>query len=76
MSVRPAQILGIDGGTLRIGRRADLILIDENEVWTVDTEKLHGKSKNCVFKNCTLQSKIKMTVSAGRIVYNDGIKEN
>ena len=76
MSVRPAQILGIDGGTLRIGGRADLILIDENEVWTVDTEKLHGKSKNCVFKNCTLQSKIKMTVSAGRIVYNDGIKEN
>lgn len=76
MSVRPAQILGIDGGTLRVGVRADLILIDENEVWTVDTEKLHGKSKNCVFKNCTLQSKIKMTVSAGRIVYNDGIKEN
>lgn len=76
MSVRPAKILGIDGGTLRVGARADLILIDENEAWTVDTEKLHGKSKNCVFKNCTLQSKIKMTVSAGRIVYNDGIKEN
>ena len=76
MSVRPAKILGIDGGTLRVGARADLILIDENEAWTVDTEKLHGKSKNCVFKNYTLQSKIKMTVSAGRIVYNDGIKEN
>ena len=76
MSVRPAKILGIDGGTLRVGARADLILIDENEAWTVDTEKLHGKSKNCVFKNCTLQSKIKMTVLAGRIVYNDGIKEN
>ncbi|MGN0520146.1 MAG: dihydroorotase family protein, partial [Candidatus Fimenecus sp.] len=76
MSVKPAQILGIDGGTLRVGARADLILIDENEVWTVDTDYLHGKSKNCVFKNCKLQSKIKMTVSAGKIVYNDGIKEN
>lgn len=76
MSALPAQILGIDGGSLRIGARADLILIDENEVWTVDAEKLHGKSKNCVFKNCKLQSKIKMTVSAGRIVYADGIKEN
>lgn len=75
MSTLPAQILGIDGGSLRIGARADLILIDENEVWTVDAEKLHGKSKNCVFKNCKLQSKIKMTVSAGRIVYADGIKE-
>lgn len=76
MSVKPAQILGIDGGTLRIGARADFILIDENETWTVEAEKLHGKSKNCVFKNCKLQSKIKMTVSAGKIVYNDGIKEN
>ncbi len=75
MSSRPAQILGIDGGTLRVGARADLILIDENEVWTVDTEKLHGKSKNCVFKKCKLQSKVKLTVSAGEIVFDDRVKE-
>lgn len=76
MSALPAKILGIDGGTLRVGARADLILIDENETWTVDTEKLHGKSKNCVFKHCELQSKIKMTVLAGEIVFDDRIKEN
>lgn len=71
MSCRPAEILGQGGGTLRAGARADLILIDENERWTVDVEKLHGKSKNCVFKGCTLQSKVKLTVLGGRIVYNE-----
>lgn len=70
-SCRPAEILGQGGGTLRAGARADLILIDENERWTVDVEKLHGKSKNCVFKGCTLQSKVKLTVLGGRIVYNE-----
>ncbi len=71
MSCRPAEILDLGGGTLRIGERADLILIDENERWTVDTHRLHGKSKNCVFKGCTLQAKVKMTVLDGRIVYNE-----
>lgn len=76
MSYTPAQILGIDAGTLRIGARADLILIDENESWTVDVRALHGKSQNCVFKNCTLQSKVKMTVLNGEIVYDELTKGN
>ena len=76
MSCAPAQILGIDAGTLRVGACADLILIDENESWTVDVHALHGKSKNCVFKNCTLQSKVKMTVLNGEIVYDELTKGN
>lgn len=76
MSYVPAQILGLDAGTLRVGACADLILIDENEIWTVNAEALHGKSKNCVFKNCTLQSKVKMTVLNGEIVYDELTKGN
>lgn len=76
MSYVPAQILGVDAGTLRVGAQADLILIDEHEVWTVDVHALHGKSKNCVFKNCTLQSKVKMTVLNGEIVYDELTKGN
>lgn len=75
MSLLPAQILGVEGGTLQVGARADLILIDEREAWTVDPKKLHGKSQNCVFKGCTLQSKVKMTVFNGKIVYNTLAKE-
>ena len=71
MSVVPAKLLGIPAGTLQPGSSADLILIDPAEEWIVDTEKLHGKSKNCVFKNKKLTGKVKFTVCGGRIVWNE-----
>lgn len=71
MSTLPAKILGRDLGTLRVGTPADLILIDERESWIVDPEHLHGKSKNAVFKGRKLQSKVKMTVYNGEIVFED-----
>lgn len=71
MACKPAEILNRPIGTLKKGRAADIILIDESEKFTVDINKLHGKSKNCIFKNRELQGKVKMTVLSGRIVYND-----
>ena len=70
MSAKPAQLLGIPTGSLKKGSPADVILFDENEEWTVDVERLHGKSKNCVFKNKKLIGKVKFTVCGGKIVFN------
>ena len=53
MSVNPAKILGIDAGTLSLGANADIALVDLDEEWTVDVQKLHGKSKNTPFKGKT-----------------------
>lgn len=69
MSVFPAKILGIPAGSLSLGAPADLILLSTEEEWTVDPEKLHGKSKNTPFKNLTLTSRIKLTICGGKIVY-------
>ena len=71
MSVNPARILGINAGTLSVGAPADLALIDLDEQWTVDVNKLHGKSKNTPFKGKTLTGKVKTTVLNGKIVFND-----
>ena len=71
MSLNPAKILHIDAGTLSVGATADMMLIDPDEEWTVDPEKLHGKSKNTPFKGLTLTSKVKLTVCGGKIVYNE-----
>jgi len=71
MSCTPAKILHIHAGTLAVGQPADIMLFDPNEEWTVDTEKLHGKSKNTPFKNMTLTSKVKLTVCGGKIVFNE-----
>ena len=71
MSVKPAKILGINAGTLSVGAPADIALIDLNEQWTVDVDKLHGKSKNTPFKNLTMTGKVKRTVLGGKTVFLD-----
>ena len=71
MSTAPAEILNINAGTLANGAAADIVLFDMNEKYTVDVNKLHGKSKNCPFKNRELYGKVKYTILNGRIVYKD-----
>lgn len=71
MSVNPAYLLGLNAGTLNVGVPADIVLFDENEEWTVDETKLHGKSRNTPFKGMKLTGKVKMTICGGRIVFED-----
>ena len=70
MSLNPAKILGIPAGTLAVGANADIALIDTNKEWTVDVEKLHGKSKNTPFKGMSLTGKVKMTILGGEVVFS------
>ena len=71
MSVNPAKILGINAGTLSVGAPADIALVDLDEQWTVDVDKLHGKSKNTPFKGMTLTGKVKRTILGGKTVFID-----
>ena len=66
MSVNPAKILGINAGTLAVGVDADIALVDLDEEWTVDVDKLHGKSKNTPFKGMELQGKVKLSLSSAK----------
>ena len=70
MSTAPARILGIPAGTLQVGAAADVVLFHPEEGWTVDPEKLHGKSRNTPFKGMALRGRVKLTFSRGRLVYD------
>ena len=70
MCETPRIILGIEGGSIEPGAVADIAIVDLNEEWTVDPEKLHSKSKNTCFKGMTLKGKVKYTLLNGKIVYN------
>ena len=71
MSVNPAKILGIEAGDLSVGSAADIALVDIDKVWTVDVNKLHGKSKNTPFKGRTLCGKVVKTILDGKVVFED-----
>lgn len=75
MSVNPAKILGINAGTLSVGAPADIAIVNLDEVWTVDTEKLHGKSKNTPFKGKALCGKVKKTILGGKVVFSDAFSD-
>lgn len=71
MSLNPARILNIPAGTLSVGVNADVVIFDPNEIYMVDVDKLHGKSKNTPFKGMSLKGKVKFTVLNGEVVYKD-----
>lgn len=69
MSLSPAKILHLPAGTLQPGENADFFLFEPEETWEVIPEKLHGKSRNAVFKGQRLTGRVRLTVCRGKIVY-------
>jgi dihydroorotase len=69
MSTRPAEILGINRGTLRPGAVADITLIDPALSWRVDADAFASKSGNSPFHGWTLQGRAVATIVGGRVKY-------
>jgi len=69
MSTRPAQLLGLPGGTLRPGAPADLIVVDPDVPWVLDPGSLKSKCKNTPFDEAKLQGRTVRTIVGGRTVY-------
>jgi dihydroorotase len=71
MSTNPAALLGIDAGTLRIGSRADITVIDPDHHWTVAAGAFFSKSANSPFVGRSLVGRPSTTIVAGQIKYRD-----
>jgi dihydroorotase len=69
MSSRPAELLGLPGGSLRHGVPADVIVIDPDVPWILDRDELKSKCRNTPFDEARLQGRAMRTIVAGRTVY-------
>ncbi|KQZ01230.1 dihydroorotase [Pseudolabrys sp. Root1462] len=69
MSTRPAERLGLPGGTLRAGAPADVIVIDTDVPWIVDPNELKSKCKNTPFDEARMTGRVVRTIVAGRTIY-------
>ncbi|MDZ4722568.1 MAG: dihydroorotase [candidate division Zixibacteria bacterium] len=69
MTIHPARIFNLPGGTLSIGSEADITIIDPDKKWTVSREKFRSRSKNSPFVGYKLSGQVVRTILNGRTVF-------
>ena len=70
MSKNPANILGMNKGSITIGKDGDLVLVDLNKEIVIDKEKFASKGKNTPFHGRKYFGEVVMTIKAGKVIYS------
>ncbi len=74
LTVGPSRVLGPSFekyATLETGSPADLVLLDPDAEWVVDTAQFASKGRNTPLQGVTLKGRIVNTMVDGRLVYQD-----
>ncbi len=69
LSTRPAELLGIQGGSLRANAQADVIVFDPDVPWVLNRATLKSRCNNSPFDEAKLTGRVLRTIVAGRTVY-------
>lgn len=68
LTAAPARRFGLDAGTLRVGGAADLILLDPDAPWRIDSANLAGLQGNTPFDGIPVSGRIDMVVKGGEVL--------
>ena len=71
MSYTPAKTIGIDKGTLLVGKTADITIIDPDAEYVIDSKTFASRGKNTPFNGKKVSGEIKYTIAGGKIVYSN-----
>jgi dihydroorotase len=69
LSVNPARVLHLRGGSLAEGAPADITVLAPDMTTIVSARGLHSKSRNTPFDGWELRGGVAATIVAGRVVY-------
>ncbi|OIO72504.1 MAG: dihydroorotase [Zetaproteobacteria bacterium CG1_02_53_45] len=72
MTCNPAQLLGLDAGTLSEGAAADVCIFDADATWVLDRNKLVSKGKNTPWHGKQMTGLVTHTLKDGRLVFAEG----
>ena len=73
MSINPREVFRIKGG-INIGDRADIVLLDTERQWVVDSDKFYSMGKISMFVGRQMVGDVAMTIHRGNVVYENKIK--
>ena len=69
LSVNPARVINVPGGSLSEGAPADISILAPDLAVVVDVARMRSKSKNTPFGGWTLRGGVAATMVGGRAVY-------
>ncbi len=72
MTCNPAKVLGIDKGSLEVGKCADITIINPQPVYAYDISQTVSKGKNTPFDGFEVRGKVEYTLVEGKIVVDHG----
>lgn len=73
MSENPRKVFRIEGG-IEVGQRADVVLLDVNREWRVDSDKFYSMGKITMFDGREMTGDVVMTIHRGEVVYDNKTK--
>lgn len=73
MSINPRRVFRIEGG-IEVGSRADIVLLDLDRQWRVDSENFLSMGKISMFDGREMVGDVAMTIHRGNVVYDNKTK--
>jgi dihydroorotase len=68
LATNPARILGVNAGAIEAGKEADLIFIEPDTPWQVDSEKMAALAGNTPFDKLPVQGRVRKIMKGGKIL--------
>ncbi|MDR0646381.1 MAG: dihydroorotase [Elusimicrobiota bacterium] len=73
MSCNPAKIFNIEGGSLSLGAKADIVLIDLSKKWVYSQDEILSSSRNTPYIGCKMKGFVKHLFVGGKHILKDGL---
>lgn len=73
MCINPSKILGLNKGSLKVGRPADITIIDVDEEYIVDVNRFASKAKNSPFDGYRLNGVVYYTIVNGKTIVREKV---
>ncbi|MEG0798611.1 MAG: dihydroorotase [Acidaminococcaceae bacterium] len=73
MSTEPANIFALNAGSLKVGKPADVTIIDLDKKWTVNSMNFYTRGKFTPYEGKKCQGQAVATMVAGKFVMRDGV---
>jgi dihydroorotase len=68
LAANPARILGLKAGQIRAGYAADIILLDPDMPWQVDSNKMAALAGNTPFDKLPVQGRVRQILKGGKVI--------